>query len=141
MPAWPGGPCPECGEEMPENLVHCRRCRALLNTDLESDSVEIPAFVPLPEIESVVEFKARGYYVSCPHCDRELRIGAKYIGAHVTCKNCSGAFHFDFANRKITKVGIYADCPHCAQRIRLSPKYNGVKVACKHCSGRVILRD
>ena len=53
MPPWPGGPCPSCGEEMPERLIHCRTCRTLLNTDLDPDSVEIPAFVPLQEIETV----------------------------------------------------------------------------------------
>ena len=38
MPAWPGGPCPNCGEDMPPNMVHCRECRTLLNPELERDS-------------------------------------------------------------------------------------------------------
>ena len=60
MPAWPGGPCPECGEVMPENLVHCQNCRALMNPDLKTDSVEIPEFIPLQEIGSMVEVKPKG---------------------------------------------------------------------------------
>src|SRR5690606_13840844 len=84
-----------CGEHMPENLIHCQNCRALLNPELEADSVEIPAFIPLQEIEAVIDLEPAGLFVGCPHCDRELRIGRKYIGERVACKYCSGAFVFD----------------------------------------------
>ena len=39
--AWQGGPCHQCGDDMPANLVHCQTCRALLNSELTEDSVEI----------------------------------------------------------------------------------------------------
>lgn len=137
MPAWPGGPCPECGEEMPPKMIHCRECRALLNKDLEPDSVEIPQFVPLQEIESSVEVPVRGYFIPCPICARELRIGMKFSGQQVTCKWCEGSFHLDFADERLKKSGLYVNCPHCAERLRMNLKYSGVKVACKSCSGRL----
>ena len=124
---------------MPERIIHCRNCRTLLNSDLESDSVEIPEFVPLQEIENVVELTLRGYYVHCPHCSRELRVNRKFIGKKVTCKQCTGHFVLDFTDgpKKVEKVGIYVYCPHCSERLRMSTKYLGVKVACKSCSGRL----
>ena len=71
MPNWPGGDCPSCGEWMPQNQVRCRNCRTLLNEDLKPDSVEIPEFVPLQEVDSMVEVSPSGYYILCPHCDKE----------------------------------------------------------------------
>lgn len=139
MPPWPGGPCPQCGEVMPEKLIHCRNCRTLLNTDLEPDSVEIPEFVPLQEIESFVELEVRGYYVQCPHCSRELRVNRKFIGKQVTCKQCGGEFPLKFDDEpRVHKIGVYVYCPHCSDRLRMSSKYVGIKVACKSCSGRLM---
>src|SRR5262245_54039549 len=137
MPPWPGGPCPACGEDMPERMIHCASCRTLLNTDLEPDSVEIPEFVPLQEIDSLPELPIRGYYVVCPQCSRELRVNRKFASKQVTCKHCSGEFLLDFSNGKVEKVGVYLYCPHCAERLRMSCKYIGVKVACKACSGKL----
>ncbi len=140
MPPWPGGPCPECGEVMPERIIHCRNCRTLLNSDLDPDSVEIPEFVPLQEIETVVELPVRGYYVLCPHCSRELRVNRKFVGKPVSCRQCTGDFVLDFGDVpvKVEKVGIYVYCPHCNERLRMSGKYVGIKVACKSCSGRLM---
>lgn len=141
MPAWPGGPCPNCGEDMPSRLVHCRECRALLNTDLESDSVEIPEFQPLQELDSLVELTPRGFYISCPLCDRELKVNRKYEGKGVECASCKGTFQFDFRDERISKLGYYVDCPHCQKRLRMSPKYAGRKVGCKHCQGKIRLTE
>jgi len=140
MPPWPGGPCPECGEVMPERIIHCRNCRTLLNTDLDPDSVEVPEFVPLQEIENIVELPVRGYYVLCPHCTRELRVNRKFVGKQVSCRQCTGDFMLDFGDvsTKVEKVGIYVYCPHCNERLRMSGKYVGIKVACKSCSGRLM---
>ena len=52
---------------MPANLVHCQTCRAILNEDLESDSIEIPRYIPLQEIATMIEVDPLGYYVGCPH--------------------------------------------------------------------------
>jgi uncharacterized protein (DUF983 family) len=125
---------------MPEKLIHCRNCRTLLNSDLESDSVEIPHFVPLQEIETVPELSLRGYYVLCPQCSRELRVNRKFLGKKVVCKQCTGDFVLDFDDgpRRVEKVGVYVNCPHCTERLRMSPKYLGIKVACKSCSGRLM---
>ncbi len=128
---------------MPERLIHCRNCRTLLNTDLEPDSVEIPEFVPLQEIEAAVDLPIRGYYIICPHCARELRINRKFLGKRVTCKQCTGDFvlNFDDGAGKIEKVGIYVYCPHCSDRLRMSAKYVGIKVACKSCTGRLMAHE
>jgi uncharacterized protein (DUF983 family) len=124
---------------MPERLVHCRNCRALLNTDLEPDSVEIPEFVPLQEIEPVPEIAVRGYYVNCPHCSRELRVNSRFIGKPVTCKQCDGDFILGFDDPAIQQVGVYVYCPKCADRLRMAMKYVGVKVACKSCHARLMV--
>jgi uncharacterized protein (DUF983 family) len=125
---------------MPEKIIHCRNCRTLLNSDLEPDSVEIPEFVPLQEIEIVPELSLRGYYVHCPQCNRELRVNRKFLGKKVTCKQCTGAFvlNFEAGPQFVEKVGIYVYCPHCSERLRMSSKYLGVKVSCKSCSGRLM---
>ena len=112
---WLGGPCPQCGEEMPARLVHCRSCRALLNSELTEDSIEIPSFFALPEISVTASASPRGHYVSCPGCLQELRIHSKYKGLRVQCK-------------------------HCQQEIRAGLKYIGHKVVCKHCGGHLQLQ-
>ena len=137
MPAWPGGPCPECGDDMPANLIHCYNCRALLNDELQTDSVEIPAFVPLQEIEVMIEMVPRGYYIACPHCTRELKINGKYLGEAVGCKFCQGKFILDLNNPLINVVAYYGNCPHCSETLRIGKKYAGLKVACKHCAGKI----
>lgn len=50
MPAWTGGPCPECGDDMPPLLVHCQTCHGLLNKDLVEHKINAPPFEPLKEI-------------------------------------------------------------------------------------------
>lgn len=137
MPAWPGGPCPTCGEDMPENLIHCYNCRALLNNDLESDSVEIPRFIPLQEIAVMLDVAPAGYYIACPRCDKELRVSRKYVGEKVLCKHCSGSFSLDISHGKVDVLAYYAPCPACSQELRASKKYLGQKVACKHCTGQL----
>jgi len=134
MPAWPGGPCPECGEVMPENLIHCQNCRALLNTDLEFDSVIIPEFVPLKEIGSAKDVKIRGYYVACLECADELRITRTYVGRQVQCNKCSGQFLF---NPDGQVLAVYSECAHCSKRLRIATKYVGRRVTCKYCGGKI----
>jgi predicted RNA-binding Zn-ribbon protein involved in translation (DUF1610 family) len=141
MPTWPGGPCPTCGDVMPERLVRCRSCRTLLNTDLEPDSIEVPEFIPLQEIESMVDVELAGYYIGCPHCKRELRVGGKYVDENVQCKFCESQFTMDFSNPKLKMQAFYSTCPHCKQELRAAPKYLGMKVACKHCGGKIHLVD
>lgn len=137
MPAWPGGPCPQCGDDMPEMLVHCQSCRALLNDDLESDSVEIPAFVPLQEVESMFEVEPAGYYVACPECGDELRVNRKYIGNRVACRHCDAPFLLTLSDSPAEVRALFAPCPSCNQQLRAAMKYLGMKVACKHCGERI----
>lgn len=139
MPAWPGGPCPSCGMEMPPNLVHCQECRRLLNDELEPDSVEIPSFVPLQEIAAMHDAEPRGHYCRCPACAAELRINAKYVGVQVQCKFCDSPFLFALTDPKIEVTAHYYDCPHCEKEIRAAAKYVGTRVACKFCSGHIQL--
>jgi uncharacterized protein (DUF983 family) len=137
MPAWPGGQCPECGEFMPENLIHCQICRALLNEELQTDRVEIPEFVPLTEIASMVEVQVKGYYVECPHCAQELRVKNKYVGMRVSCKICHAQYDLKLNSPDLVVRAFFADCPECQEELRVSQKYLGQKVACKHCEARI----
>lgn len=139
MPAWLGGPCPECGEDMPANLIHCQTCRALLNVELDKSSVVIPAFIPLQEIDNMEQVAPRGFHIDCPHCERELRISRKYAGQQVQCKFCKGPFKLDLSKKLIVVRAFYTDCPHCSEELWISTKYLGEKVACKLCGGRIHL--
>jgi hypothetical protein len=138
MPAWPGGPCPDCGEDMPALVVHCRNCRRLLNEDLDEDTVVEPAFVPLKVIAAVAISEPRGVYEECPACGRELRINRKYAGKVVRCNHCAAGFTL---SRRIEprpgRRAYYADCPHCRRELRVGTKYFGQRVLCKFCRGEL----
>jgi len=136
--AWQGGHCPECGDEMPANLIHCQSCRALLNTELTEDSVEIPQFVPLQEIDPTRIVSARGHFVACPGCSNELRVNRKYRNRKVVCRYCQQKFTYD---NSVTIKAIYADCPNCTEELRASTKYTGQSVSCRFCSGPLMLTD
>jgi uncharacterized protein (DUF983 family) len=137
MTAWPGGECPACGEWMPPNMVHCRECRQLLNLDLARDSVEIPEFFPLQEVDSMVEIQPDGIFTTCPHCAQELKINRKYLGQRIQCKFCQAEFLLDPTGPLVRQADVYATCPHCDQRLRFDRKYIGKKVACRFCSGKL----
>jgi len=122
---------------MPKNLIHCQRCRALLNEELDKSSVEIPEFIPLQEIDSMAQIFPVGYHVVCPHCTRELRINRKYSGQEVQCKLCHGQFRFDLSKPDVAVPAFFADCPHCNEELRVARKYLGMKVACKLCGGKI----
>jgi uncharacterized CHY-type Zn-finger protein len=122
---------------MPANLIHCQFCRALLNPDLYRSDVEIPQFFELKEISSMVEVEVAGYFVICPHCEKELRINRKYAGAAVACKHCRGQFRLDLADPRIKTKSFFAFCGHCDRELRVAPKYLGMDVACKFCMGGV----
>jgi len=121
---------------MPARVVHCRTCRHLLNTELTEDSVEIPHFVPLPEIAVIAAAPPRGHYVECPGCHQELRIHVKYRGQRVQCKHCEQQFRYDDS---VAVRAMYTQCPHCQNEIRASAKYIGRKAACKYCGGHIEL--
>ncbi|MFN5298655.1 MAG: zinc-ribbon domain-containing protein [Planctomycetaceae bacterium] len=110
----------------------------MLNTDLESDSIEIPEFVPLQEISAEVRIPVRGYFLDCPSCERELRINARFDGKKVSCKHCAKGFRFQATpDGQAGQLSVYVYCPHCRERLRMASKYVGVKVRCKHCSGQL----
>lgn len=137
MPAWPGGPCPECGEDMPAKVIRCAGCRALLNADLELPEVSAPQFVPLKEIQTVMQTAPTGYYVTCPNCRKELRIHSKYAGRGVACRFCDSPFQFQLGAPSAQVVAFYLNCPHCSRELKAAAKYLGAKVACKHCNGSI----
>ena len=137
MPAWLGGPCPQCGDDMPPNMIHCRTCRQLLNLELEKESVEIPAFVPLQEVESVVEITPVGLFIECTSCHQELKINRKYLGQRVQCKFCAADFRLDPTSKLVIEADSYSQCPHCQETLRFASKYVGTKVACRFCHGKV----
>ncbi len=133
MPAWPGGPCPDCGDDMPARVLRCRTCGVLLNPELQPAVIEAPEFQLLPEVVLVSDVAANGYFIGCPNCEKELRIAAKYLKQTVQCKICTAPFRFDLADPAIRRIAVYADCPHCRKELRVAVKYLGKKVGCKHC--------
>ena len=135
--AWRGGPCPQCGDVMPANLVHCATCRAMLNSELTENPIEVPEFIPLPEIMEMKTAVARGHYVRCGGCQEELRINAKYQGAAVQCRHCNHTFQY---NSDVPKVAMYTTCPHCSEEIRANMSYVGQNVACRFCNGPLKLQ-
>ncbi len=137
MPAWPGGPCPKCGEEMPQNSVQCQSCRCLLKATTSDRAKSVLEYLKLQEISNVVEAPVAGYHVQCPHCEEELRINRKYVGMAVACKHCSGQFQLDVTSSRIRTKAFYVGCPHCDKELRVAPKYIGQNVACKFCGGHV----
>lgn len=137
MASWHGGPCPVCGEVMPERLVHCISCRALLNSDLIESSIPVPEFFELKEITEP-EFKIRGYYVGCGSCSQELRINRKYLDTRVGCRQCGGIFDFKANDPTLWFKAVYGPCPHCQKEIRIATKYEGISVGCKHCEGKLM---
>jgi hypothetical protein len=146
MPAWPGGACPECGDDMPPNLVHCQVCRALLNRGLERPPIMIPEFVPLREIDpnEVVQddtqhITPNGYMVSCPECCQELKIGENYVESTVACKHCNHAFVMSPYNHDLAVKGIVSTCPQCSNRLKISAKYVGLKVLCNFCNTSLVV--
>lgn len=139
MPAWPGGPCPSCGEGMPARLVRCRDCRTLLNNDLEPAQIEIPQFQPMEVLDSFVELPPRGFCVACPECDRELKINRNDHGRSVRCASCTGSFEFDLRDGRIAMLGFYVNCPYCQKPLRMSPKDAGRKVGCMYCQESIRL--
>ena len=118
-------------------MVHCRECRTLLNPELERDSVEVPIFIPLQELDAMVEISPLGVFVPCPQCQQELKINRKYLGQRVQCKICTADFRLDPANPSIQQADVYSKCPHCDQELRFASKYIGVRVACRFCSGKI----
>lgn len=128
-----------CGEDTPARVIHCRSCRSLLNSDLEEDSVEIPEFIPMQELDCRVEMPPRGMFLLCPHCHLELRINTKYVGDTVGCKHCEGSFQMDHDDPQLVVKAYYGNCPHCTKELRIGKKYIGIQVACKFCDGKLKL--
>jgi hypothetical protein len=120
---------------MPPRLIHCQTCGALLNSDLQPPEVELPEFVPLQEVASMLDVKPVGFYIGCPHCSRELRIHGKYRGERGQCKFCRKPFDFSSDTTGLAQIAFYAQCPHCQKEIRAAQKYMGARVACKLCEG------
>jgi len=122
---------------MPKNLVHCQKCRTLLNPDLNEQRVHVPGFIPLKEISTLVDVEPMGYFVACPRCTRELRVSRRYTGEHVRCKLCSAPFLLDYENPRLVRSAFFARCPHCSEELRAAGKYLGLNVACKYCGGHI----
>ena len=137
MPAWPGGPCPECGDDMPARMIRCRTCRALLNSELVPREIEYPEFVPLKEVLAVVDVPMRGDFIRCPKCSRELRISIKFRGKKFSCRHCDHPFDLNVGTPAVTRLGVYAPCPHCTQELRAAERFIGMNVSCKFCDGAI----
>ncbi|QDU36571.1 hypothetical protein Mal4_08580 [Maioricimonas rarisocia] len=141
MPAWPGGPCPDCGDDMPANLVRCATCRALLNPELKPSDIVPYEPVQLQEVASFVESGLVGCFVGCPKCRRTLRVHAKYNGHKVACRFCDATFLFDRSRDDLSWRGGWCQCPHCEKELRFEQAALGRRVACRFCEGHLRPRD
>lgn len=164
MPAWPGGPCPECGEDMPPRLMTCQSCRAPLNSDLIVALPDLPEFIPFeevtedetpdsevrlsgeisadqefvqaPEQPAIADAPILGIYINCPQCANSLKVDRKYIGQNVQCKFCESPFLLDQrTNPSMAIQAVYCACPHCNETLKAATGYVGQSVQCKHCQG------
>ena len=149
MAAWTGGPCPECGDEMPANMLRCMTCRAWLNPELRRPEPAVPEFRPLPEIEAggggdaggIRSAAPEGHFVVCPACRRELRVGHQYAGRQVACRFCDNRFPMTFGKGETRRLGVYVRCWSCGDELRAAAKYLGREVICKHCDSRMRIAE
>jgi hypothetical protein len=63
--------------------------------------------------------------VACPHCLRELRIGAKHFGHGVSCSLCNHSFRISRHPR--------VPCPRCGRKLPIEPDNIGRKIRCNYC--------
>ena len=138
MPAWTGGACPECGEEVPPKLLRCPGCRTLLNPDLSEHEIATPEFAPLAELDGPTVVRPKAERTRCPGCGESLRVAAKYVGVPVACKHCGEPLT---AGAPDSRVAWLADCPHCQEEIRVAVKYAGQVVGCKFCGGELKVEE
>ena len=161
MSAWPGGACPDCGDFMPPNLITCQTCRAMLNSDLKLNIVDVPDFIPLQEIDpcdlddsdtaiipadppaaklKVLQIEARGIYFLCAGCHQELKIPKQFMKSKIQCKHCSHDFKIKLQDDINRIVATYVNCPHCEQRIRASKNLTNRNIQCEHCHGAMHIK-
>ena len=138
MPAWSGGPCPGCQEEVPPRVLRCPSCRTLLDQDLSEHEIAAPEFVPLAEVDGPTVVRPKAERTRCPGCDEELRVAAKYAGVPVACKKCGEPMTAGVAEQR---VALIADCPHCHKEIRVGTRYVGQLVGCKFCGGELTVAE
>ncbi|QDT18037.1 zinc ribbon domain-containing protein [Alienimonas californiensis] len=138
MPAWKGGPCPGCSEEVPPKVLRCPTCRTLLDPDLSAHEFDPPEFAPLAEVDGPAIVRPKAERTRCPGCGEELRIATKYAGVPVACKKCGEPMTAGDAERR---VALLADCPHCLKEIRVGMKYVGQLVGCKLCGGELMVAE
>ena len=140
MAAWTGGPCPNCGDDVPPKVLRCPACRTLLDPELSHHEFRPPSFAELPELDAADHVRPKAELTRCPTCDEALRVALKYAGVAVACKKCGGTLT---PGEPAARVSWLADCPHCAEEIRVAVKYAGQKVSCKFCGGelRVVERE
>lgn len=140
MSAWPGGPCPDCGDDMPANLVRCATCRALLNPELKPADIMPYQPVRLQEVDSFVEADLVGYFVGCPRCRRKLRVHGKYDGQKVACRFCNATFLFALSRDDLTWLGAWCTCPHCDRELRTDLTAPDHRVTCRYCDGQLLVQ-
>ena len=138
MPAWNGGPCPGCGEDVPPRVLRCRSCRTLLDPDLSAHEFAPPEFAPLAEVDGPTIVRPKAERTRCPGCGEELRVAAKYAGVPVACKKCGEPMT---AGEPELRVAFLADCPHCQKEIRVGMQYVGQLVGCKFCGGQLTVAE
>ncbi len=142
MPAWPGGPCPDCGDYMPPNLITCQTCRAMLNTDLQPVLVDVPKFIPLREltpeeaarVASEDNTENGSHSSASPMTPFAVPQGTASAGPSVSAGTPTAR-----NTRRIQGKGLYVSCPGCQQELKISAQFLDERVQCKFCATTFIL--
>ena len=110
----PSVSCPNCESMLPHRLgeITCEVCTAVVRIDHQ------------PTRERWVEEK-----VSCPICEKVLRVGVDERPCALRCSSCESVFKIV---HKVVKVEI--SCPACERKLRIRPRPGTRKITCPACS-------
>src|SRR5262245_40434011 len=61
--------------------------------------------------------------ITCPNCQREVRVRPDYAGGPMVCDHCRHSFH--------PKVTI--PCPQCLRTLHVRREYLGKRIFCSYC--------
>ena len=106
--------CPNCDSMLPHRLgeITCEVCTAVVRIDHQ------------PTRERWMDEK-----VSCPTCEKVLRVGVDERPCALRCSACESVFKI---GHKVVKVEI--TCPACERQLRIRPRPGNRKITCPACS-------
>jgi serine/threonine protein kinase/WD40 repeat protein len=106
------------------------------------------------------------YMITCPHCERTLKLGSRHLGKTINCPSCAGGLQvptreeLDTAllppvntgnghggedrdtapSREMPAPGSESaqiiSCPHCAKSLKIRDRHRGKTIRCPACRGQ-----